>query len=169
MKTLHLLTLIVLLASISCNQQNDDGGGLPRKYNMFLKITNVDGSTFEDGTIELKTGYINESGEIIFTDFWAPFEKDNFYMPDSDFFGPLEIGGEPSETDNIPNGTIFDYTSFYVLKYENEADNDTITNRSYRVEGGEHFFDISLNGNYIVRFDRINYNFMEPWVLTVVK
>ncbi|RFN59256.1 hypothetical protein [Marixanthomonas ophiurae] len=142
MKALLYLSSLFLLLCAGCNKdESNDSGGIPADYFLYFDISKVDGSFFENGSVELSDEMKMENGEIVPTGeiiHWVPMGKVE-YLDDIDkTLTGTQCAGQSCLGDYI--GFIFsmspenieyeeedayDINRYYLLRYQGD-DTDTL-------------------------------------------
>ncbi|WP_310992066.1 hypothetical protein [Aequorivita marina] len=172
MKETFLMTALCMFLFLGCTKENDTGiTEQPKEYNLYLDISKPDGSSYSEGEVEARSGYINVDGEIEYYGEWNIFKVDRLISDQmgKNYFGPYYIGGSIIEGNNPEPGTESVYNQILLLRYNGTQETDTLRTRDSILYPEYRYFDIFKNDNFIQRFEITESSDNDPWLISLIK
>ncbi len=170
MKTIYILSIFSIIMILACNkEENLPSGGDLLTYNVYLDLQKSDGTSFNEGEIEAKGGYLNEEGQLVYNGDWfqLPIDTDIFGKT---VFGPFEIGVSSGGGSNEPEpGTEWVSNTLLLLRYQGITEIDTLRSRDSSRYPDFRYFDIFKNDTLLQRFNDPDNYIERPWYITIQK
>lgn len=173
MKTKKIILIIFLFSIIGCNKEdhNEINSDSPFIYNVYLELLKADGTSFKEGEVEVKGGYMNDEGVVYYSGDWSQLPIDTYQSDilNKIIFGPFEIGVSVVHEDELEQGMEWVSNQFLQLRYQDFREIDVLRSRDSTKHTEYRYFDIFKNDTLIQRFGYPE-NYVEaPWYITIQK
>ncbi len=169
MKTKLFITTICLSILFGCSKDKTNSEVQPKDYSVLLHISRPDGSSYFEGEVEARPGYVDEEGKIEYYGDWSVFRIEQNFSDQmgEKYFGPFHVGTGIIEGAEPEQGTITVNNQILLLRYEGSQQIDTIRAKDSLLYPEFRYFDMYKNDNFIKRFNVIEDANEEPWFISI--
>jgi hypothetical protein len=139
-----ILTAFVCSIIFACSKDDsNEPQNLPKSAFVHFELLKLDGTSFNQGDIEYKTGGYDSQGHLVFSSEWMVLPK-----IEESYFGNIEFQLGPGYSP-ITEGTEWIYKKYVLLKYYDTEVIDTIIIRDSARYPEYRYYDIFLNNEII--------------------
>lgn len=172
MKNIIFITTLFMFLIMGCSRDNSTGeAGKPKEYNLYLNISKADGSSYSEGEVEVRRGYIDPEGQIKYNGEWNTFKVDRLMSDrmNKNCFGPYFIGMSITDGKDNQQENEGVYNQILLLRAQESQKIDTLKIRDSISYPEYRYFDIFKNDDFIKRFEITDDYENEPWLISLTK
>lgn len=172
MKNTLIIFALFLICLTACNKdENQEVSGDPATFNLYIELLKPDGTSFEEGEVEAKSGYQDEDGMNIYVGDWynLPVSQYHSDLLNKKVFGPFELGIGWESGEDPEEGTEWVMSQLLLLRYEGISEMDALRGRDSIRFPEFRYFDIFRNGLLVKSFGDPDIPMEGPMYITIQK